>query len=157
MDRGRGKNTKYFSGLEKTRQAKKSISKLKDVNGNITEDQGNILEISRNYYEKLYSSTNPDCIAVQDYINNTEISKSLNNEEAEQLEGELTIKECTTSVFAMKLNKTCGRDGLSVEFYRTYWEYLKDFITSVFNSCYLKKELSESQKNRNYNSYLQKE
>ena len=42
-------------------------------------------------------------------------------------EGELTIEECSRSVFQMKLNKAPGIDGLTVEFYRTFWPFLKLF------------------------------
>ena len=60
--------------------------------------------------------------------------------------GELTIKECTDAIFNMKLNKSPGIDGLSVEFYRTFQANLKEFAVSTFNQCYLKGELTTSQK-----------
>ena len=46
----------------------------------------------------------------------------------------------------MKLNKAPGIDGLTVEFYRTFWPFLKHFAVKVFNNCYVKEELSNTQK-----------
>ena len=63
-------------------------------------------------------------------------------DESNVAEGELTIEECSKSVFQMKLNKAPGIDGLTVEFYRTFWPFLKHFAVKVFNNCYVKEELS---------------
>jgi len=46
----------------------------------------------------------------------------------------------------MKLNKAPGLDGLSVEFYRKFWNNLKNLITKVFNFNYERGHLSNSQK-----------
>jgi hypothetical protein len=53
----------------------------------------------------------------------------------------------------MKLNKAPGIDGLTVEFYRTFWPFLKHFAVKVFNNCYVKEELSNTQKIRYINSH----
>jgi hypothetical protein len=36
----------------------------------------------------------------------------------------------------MKLNKSHGLDGLSVEFYRTFWDKLKYFLIKTYNKSY---------------------
>jgi hypothetical protein len=36
----------------------------------------------------------------------------------------------------MKLNKSPGLDGLSVEFYRTFWDKLKYFLIKTYNKSY---------------------
>ena len=59
---------------------------------------------------------------------------------------EITIEECTNAIFKMKLNKAPGLDGLSVEFYRKFWNSLKKLVTKVFNFNYEKGHLSNSQK-----------
>jgi hypothetical protein len=46
----------------------------------------------------------------------------------------------------MKLNKAPGLDGLSVEFYRKFWNNLKKLVTKVFNFNYERGHLSNSQK-----------
>ena len=46
----------------------------------------------------------------------------------------------------MKLNKAPGIDGLTVEFYRTFRPFLKHLAVKVFNNCYVKEEVSNTQK-----------
>ena len=46
----------YFLGLEKQRQVRKYISKLLDENNKVIIEQGEILNTTKGYYEKLYTS-----------------------------------------------------------------------------------------------------
>ena len=46
----------------------------------------------------------------------------------------------------MRLIRSPGYDGITVEFYRQFGEILKDFIVAVFNDNYDRKELTQSQK-----------
>jgi hypothetical protein len=55
---------------------------------------------------------------------------------SEKCEGEITIEECTNAIFKMKLNKAPGPDGVSIEFYRKFWNNLKKLVTKVFNINY---------------------
>ena len=133
-------------GLEKTRQTKKAINELYDKNGKSTTDQNEIMEIEVDYYKKLYKSTNPDNDKLKKYIENTKVHNKLSNNESEKCEGEITIEECTNAIFKMKLNKAPGLDGLSVEFYRKFWNNLKKLVSKVFNFNYERGHLSKSQK-----------
>jgi hypothetical protein len=81
------------------------------------------MEIEVDYYKKLYKSTNPDD-KLKNYIENTKVHNKLSSNESEKCEGEITIEECTNAIFKMKLNKAPGLDGLSVEFYRKFWNNL---------------------------------
>ena len=45
----------------------------------------------------------------------------------------------------MKLNKSPGLDGLSVEFYRTFWDKLKYFLIKTYNKSYNENLLTYSQ------------
>ena len=46
----------------------------------------------------------------------------------------------------MEINKSPGNDGLTKEFYETFWDYVKVPLLLSFNMAFLKKELSTSQK-----------
>ena len=140
------KNSKFFLGLEKSRQMKKTISALKNKFGQIEENPAQILEIEKEFYENLYKSTYPNNEDIKQYISDTIIDHKLSEKEGVPLGGELTLEECTDAVFKMKLNKSPGMDGLSVEFYQTFWNNLKEFALTVFNSSYKKGELTASQK-----------
>ena len=41
---------------------------------------------------------------------------------------EVTDTECSEAIGNMKLNKSPGLDGLTVEFYRAFWGNLKLFL-----------------------------
>jgi hypothetical protein len=104
-------------------------NELYDKNGKSTTDQNEIMEIEVDYYKKNYKSTNPDNDKLKKYIENTKVHNKLSNNESEKCEGEITIEECTNAIFKMKLNKVPGLDGLSVEFYRKFWNNLKKLVT----------------------------
>jgi hypothetical protein len=46
----------------------------------------------------------------------------------------------------MKLNKSPGIDGLSVEFYKTFWTQINTHVVKSLNEGYMKGELSDTQK-----------
>ena len=46
----------------------------------------------------------------------------------------------------MAHNKSPGPDGLSVEFYSTFWARLGPILVRVFNVCYNRGDLSDSMK-----------
>ena len=140
------KNTKFFLGLEKARQTRKTITALKDDKGVIHTESSKILQIEKDFYQNIYNSTSPNVKSIDKYINDINIDHKLNKQESEIMEGTLTIEECTNSLFKMKLNKSPGIDGLSVEFYRTFWDDLKEFAVSTFNYSYKKGELTSFQK-----------
>ena len=54
-------------------------------------------------------------------------------EESLICEGKLNTEERTNVIFKMRLKRSPGYDGITVEFYRHFWENLKDFIVPVFN------------------------
>jgi hypothetical protein len=109
-------------GLEKKRQVKKSINKIKNENNNIATKQSEILEITKTYYEKLYSSDIPNKHLLQKYTFETKLEMTLSEKDKSICDGEITVTECSDGVNEMKLNKSPGLDGLSVEFYRTFFK-----------------------------------
>ena len=61
------------------------------------------MEIEVDYYKKLYKSTNPDNDKLKKYIENTKVHNKLINNESEKCEREITIEECTNTIFKIKL------------------------------------------------------
>lgn len=138
------KCTKYFMGLEKSRQTRKSIQTLK-LNDKVITEQTEILNAEVNFYRTLYTSNNVDLDGITEYLDGVDIPV-LDKAAAEQCEGQLTEQECYESLKDMKLNKSPGSDGLTVEFYRTFWAQIKSLLVQSLNSAYNKKQLSASQK-----------
>jgi hypothetical protein len=46
----------------------------------------------------------------------------------------------------LKKNKSPGIDGLTNEFYQTFWEVMGSYLLKVFNEAFINKELAQSQK-----------
>ena len=132
-------------GLEKKRQVKKSINKLRQDNVVITE-QKEILNKIRDYYEKLYTSSNPDEELLHKYIFDKVKEREVNKDDFGRCDGKITIEECTNAINVMKLNKSPGLDGLTLEFYKTFWEKLDTILVKVLNKGYEEKILSYSQR-----------
>ena len=121
-------------GLEKQRQVKKSISKLLDENNKVIKEQGEILSTIKDYYEKLYTSNKTDGISSKKYIFDFKLDKILNDKAKLDCDGEVTDTECSEAIGNMKLNKSLGLDGLTVEFYRAFWGKLKIVLTDIYKS-----------------------
>ena len=133
-------------GLEKQRQVKKSISKLLDENNKVIKEQGEILNTIKDFYEKLYTSKKTDEISSKEYIFYIKLDKILNDKEKLDCGGEVTDTECSEAIGNMKLNKSPGLDGLTVEFYRAFWGKLKIVLTDIYNKSYNEALMSYSQR-----------
>ena len=58
---------------------------------------------------------------------------------------EISTNEIVSAVKKMKSNKSPGPDGIIIEFYKLYWEIIKDDLMNVYSASYLSQELSYSQ------------
>ena len=60
-------------------------------------------------------------------------------------EGKVSTLECEQALKGMKNNKSPGYDGLTVEFYKTFWQDLSDLMINSFNESFHDGKLSEMQ------------
>ena len=95
--------------------------KLKCSDGTIITEQKDILEEQQQFYSELYAVDKD--IKFQ-MVNNTHCY--LTPAQVEALDLPLSIEELHTAVFTMKDNKASGTDGLPIEFYKMFWNELKD-------------------------------
>ena len=66
--------------------------------------------------------------------------------EANLGENEISEEECKNVIMKnMKSNKTPSYDGISQEFYHTFWDIIKDPILGSFRYAFTKDELAFSQ------------
>jgi hypothetical protein len=100
----------------------------------------------KDYYEKLYTSKKTDEISSKEYIFDTKLDKILNDKEKLDCDGEVTDTECSEAIGNMKLNKSPGIDGLTIEFYRAFWGKLKIVLTDIYNKSYNEALMSYSQR-----------
>lgn len=141
---GNEKNGKYFASLEKHRAEKKTIYKLR-VNEKEITNQKDILKEEVTFYTKLYTKQNKtnDHSRSNLFIEN---HKSLNDEESSICEGLLNEYECLQALNGMENQKSPGSDGLTAEFYKTFWTILKKYLIDSLNYSYQTGKLTQLQK-----------
>ena len=94
------KPTKFFYTAEKQNQTKKSITSLKNKNGEVKSENEEILKIAKDYYTELYKKAQTNQDEQETFLNKYE--KEISEE-----------------------NISPGKDGIPMEFYITFWQILK--------------------------------
>lgn len=136
------RSSKYFLNLEKKQQSMNVIDSITYNNETYTTDNS-ILNACKSFYEVLYSSNNIDTRHIDNYLENVN-SRALSQEQRDMCESNLTIAECTKAIIAMKSNKTPGIDGLTVNFYKHFWDKLQHIVLNAFNESYNTGNLPDS-------------
>ncbi|KAJ8047357.1 hypothetical protein HOLleu_06338 [Holothuria leucospilota] len=135
------KNSKYFFNLEKRNKALNSILKLEKSNGIFLTERNGILEEIRNFYKTLYTSKGCNPESFFDGLPDQNIADI----DLESCEGELTLDECYQALVSMKNDKAPGSDGLSVNFYKTFWNSIGQVVLESLNFGYQRGQLSTEQ------------
>ena len=68
----------------------------------------------------------------------------MSEEDTSIYDGEITVTECFDAVNEIEFNKSLELDGLSVEFYITFWDNIKYFLIKIYNKSYKKNWLTYS-------------
>src|SRR5690606_25345839 len=120
--------TRYFFGLAKSRQKQQTIHGLyKDLDPNKPcTDSSEITEIARSFYEHLYTAEPINTDAWDEIFEgwNEKIPES----DRAHLEVDVSEEELLQQLQRMYKNKTPGMDGLPSEWYKLFWDDIKDFL-----------------------------
>ena len=98
----------------------------------ITYDQGIILEEQAKFYKSLYS--HDPKIKFSILCQNQD--PMLSDEFRDKCDRALTIHELYDAVMTLKANKVGGSDGLSAEFYKTFFHELKELLLNMYLHAY---------------------
>ena len=120
--------------LEKQRGAQNTIKKL-IVDDKEIIDQTHILEYIREFYETLFKKRKQKTAAeIKNFLRQLNIPK-LPEDKSKLCEEDLTEKDLYDSLKSMQNDKSPGNDGLTKEFYETFWNELKEiFVDSVLEA-----------------------
>ena len=139
------KSTKYFLNLEKKHAEKSTIRRLvtdkkdlikhNDINNEIFSYFKSLFE-KTDQFDKLDSNTLPQSITLP----------SVADDQKVVCDNDLTNKELFDVSKRIPNNKSPGNDGLTKEFYETFWDELKDSFINSIKLAYQKKALSTSQR-----------
>ena len=141
------KNTKYFLNLEKARANARVMNHLVDEDGQTVYNQEEILRLQRDYFAELYTKKiDSDGLneKVDDFLEGVEMPK-LTEEQKKACEGILSEQEVLFALKTMKNGSSPGTDGLTTEFFKFFWNHLKQFIVPSFNAAFTKGSMSSSQ------------
>ena len=141
------KPSKYFCSLEKRNYLNKTIQRVELENGNICTERKDILDEVMKFYENLYKSRESelDDINLQHLLHTYNI-RTLTNNQANKLEGDITENEILLQLKKMKNEKTPGCDGFPVELYKFFGKDLKSFLIRSFRHVYVNKVLPIDQR-----------
>ena len=127
------KTSQYFCSLEKRHYtSKRMTSPIKD-NGIETNDNDEIVNEVRMFYEQLYKSRDETLEDVNLLTRLAEDTPKLSDEEAQTMEGKITYEEAGTVLKNMKNNKSPGSDGYTVEFFKFFWKDLGHYLIKAIN------------------------
>lgn len=140
------KPTKYFYALEKARGADQTIKALKNKEGLEVNEPTELTEVAADFYQELYTpDTAPGREDAQERILDS-WSKMITPAQREVLEKPMTEEELKQALSSMGKEKSPGLDGLTVEFYQTFWSDLAPQYLKVINEIFHERSLPSSQK-----------
>ena len=139
------KSTKFFLNLEKQGGSQNTIKKLV-IDDKETTEQTHILEHIREFYETLFKTREQKTkIEMEKFFSDVDIPKLFRNQ-AKLYEGNLTKKDLHIPLKSMQSDKSPGNDGLTKEFYETFWTELKEIFVDSVSEAKEKGILSTSQR-----------
>lgn len=124
--------TVFFFGLEKKSREQKIFHQLKIPGGGVTTDQKEIRRYAFSFYEDLYCSEKCDEATADEFL--CDLPK-LSKEERVDLDSPLSFRELSQAVQEMCSGKSPGLDGLSAEFFKSFWKLIGQDIYEVFLEC----------------------
>ena len=141
-----GRDTKYFSQLLHAYTRNSIIKRLVNERGEVIEKEKDILNQTKTFYTKLYSWEDFEGTIASDRDFFFEDLSTLTRDSIENCEGEIFEGEFFAALKKMKLYKSPGNDGLTVEVYNAFWLDIQDLLIGAFNEAYVSEQLSASQK-----------
>ena len=131
--------------FEKQRGSENTVKKLVLDDKEITE-QTHILEHIREFYETLFKTREQKTeIEMENFFSDVDIPKFSGNQ-VKLCEENLTEKDLHNSLKITRSDKSPGNDGLTKEFYETFWTELKEIFVDSVSEAKEKGILSISQR-----------
>ena len=133
------KNTKYFFALEKAKYNAKTCYKILDENKGEVTNPMEILEVQREFYQDLYQQDEH----VKFTLANTTDVKVPPDIQMQQ-DQPIDASEVEKAIKQMKNNKTPGQDGIPIDFYKVFWNHLKQPFLRMIEEVYEQRQLHVS-------------
>ena len=129
--------THYFFQLQSSRAQKSHMSLIYNSSGAEVFSQEEIAQVHVDFYSSLFSQEPIDLNFQDDLL--FSLSRQLTSHQASLCEGAMTVDEISFAIKNMNTNKSPGPDGLTVEFYRKFWDLLSPYLIRIYNVLMLAK------------------
>ena len=129
------KPNKFFFDQEKQKQKQKTIKQLETIENDkiitLTNDF-QILNYCKKFFSDLYTKTQTNAQIQEKLLN--PLKAKITNEDNKKLTQQITFAELKTAIFQLENGKSPGIDGIPIEFYKSYYEYIKNDLLQLYNS-----------------------
>ncbi len=130
------KSSKYFFNLEKSNHSKKTMKATYMADGTLTKDPEKILKEQSRFYEHLFTSDENIQFNIQNDNN-----PSISDRDKVLMDRDISIDDLKHALKCMPNNKTPGCDGLPADFYKVFWNRIKETLHEALVHSYLTREL----------------
>ena len=135
------KPTKVFLSLESSIQNSRIITEINDLNGETVTDSNKIPLVFKDFYKNLYSYQNTDNLVQDHYLNYT---RKLSNEQRDVINQPLTLTDLKNALWDMREDGSPGPNGLTVRFFKFFFNELSPIFIKLVDSCFRTSEVSEA-------------
>ena len=112
--------------MEEKHGSDRTWEKIIDSNGNVFTDTANIQRVQLEFYTDLYTSSGSSPSEIEENVFLDAIDMTLSPEKKTLIDQDISLDELTDAKGKMKNNKSPGPDGIIIEFYKEFWEIIKD-------------------------------
>ncbi|XP_042952211.1 uncharacterized protein LOC122289292 [Carya illinoinensis] len=123
------KNTKFFHSCANQRRIKNRIKEIKDANGQLVNEQGEMERVLSMYFQNLFASTNPTMEAIDECLRGIRPRVTLVMNE--DLQRPYVEEEIRIALKQMASLKSPRPDGYEACFYHAYWETIGEEVSTA--------------------------
>ncbi|XP_038719958.1 uncharacterized protein LOC120012588 [Tripterygium wilfordii] len=124
------KNTRYFHACVNNRRKKNGIEKIRDSDGFVWEEKGDIQRAFHGYFNSLFTSSDPQ--SAEDSL--LDFKSMVSESQNVMLTQEVNMEEVCLAVQQIDQIKAPGPDGFSSGFYKQHWDVVGlDVLGAVDN------------------------
>ena len=155
----------FFSEMEKRKDVQQTMLSLNSEKGKLLTSQTDILEEVKNYFRKLYNPQDPflqpnfnrnngkSSFKKDSEIENKKrnqnkmiqkLNKTISEENKQKCEKDIEATDIEQAIKSFQNNKSPGNDGLTVEFYKAFFDILQNDLKQLYEEISQKRKMPDS-------------